>query len=195
MNKIIKVCLLMTVFFGSSISYGQQWQSPQHSSDWGALFGGMLTTLLIHEGAHYAMAEYYGFDVDLDGVSIVYPGWEPTDSQKVRVASAGFQSQWLASELAFNRIQATEYRQFSQGVIAGHIVISLAYLTVLKDEETSDIYSISEATGRSRAELAWALMMPAVLDTMRLTMQSPPKWLKHVSIASKGLGIAASWSF
>ena len=185
---------MLVVFWGST-SYAQQWKNPQYGNDWVSLLGGMFTTLLVHEGAHYAMAEYYGFDADLDGVSIVYPGWDPTPSQKVRVASAGFQSQWLASELAFKRIKVSEYQQFSQGIIAGHVVISLAYLVALKDEDTSDIYSISQATGRSRTELALALMLPGALDTLRLTMQSPPEWLKHVSIASKGLGIAASWSF
>ncbi len=170
------------------------------TTNWKSFLGGAITTLAAHEGSHVLAAKAYDADVDLDGLSIVYPGFEPTPKQQMRVASAGFQGQWLASELAFHKLSSPKIQKdqskksFYTGMVAGHVIISAAYI-FLKDDVRSDIYAISEVSDLSRNEALALLLIPAGLDAARLWMDNPPKWLKNASISSKGLGIAAVWNF
>ena len=62
------------------------------SEKWGAFIGGGLSTIAIHELGHMAVAEYHDIDYEYDGVTIIYPGSDFTDSEHLRVASAGFQN-------------------------------------------------------------------------------------------------------
>ncbi len=169
-------------------------QAASSGRNWQTFLGGALTTLAVHEGSHYFIAKQHGFDVDFSGLSIVYPDWDPSPQQKMRISTAGFQSQWIASELAFAKLEKKTDDAFYQGMVAGHIAISFAY-TVLKEDDTSDIYAISSVSDLSRNQVLAFLLVPASIDAARLWMETPPKWLKNVSIASKGLGIAAIWKF
>ena len=169
-------------------------QAAASRSNWKAFIGGALTTLAVHEGSHYFLAKQYGFDVDFSGPSIVYPNWDPSPQQKMRVSTAGFQGQWIASELAFAKLEKKTSNAFYRGMVTGHIAISFAY-TVLKEDDTSDIYAISSVSDLSRNQVLALLLIPASLDAARLWMKTPPKWLKNVSIASKGLSIVATWKF
>ncbi len=162
--------------------------------NWQAFLGGALTTLAVHEGSHYLIAKQYGFDVGLSGLSIVYPDWDPSPQQKMRVSTAGFQGQWIASEIAFAELEKKTDDGFYQGMVAGHIAISFAY-AILKEDDTSDIYAISSVSDLSRDQVLALLLVPASIDAARLWMEAPPKWLRNVSIASKGLSIAAIWKF
>jgi len=174
--------------------------AASETTNWKSFLGGAITTLAVHEGSHILAAKSYGADVELDGLSLVYPGFDPTPKQKMRVASAGFQGQWLASELAFhklssNKIQENQSKQsFYTGMVAGHVIISAAYI-FLKEDERSDIYAMSKASNLSKNEILALLLIPAGLDAARLWMDNPPSWLKNASISSKGLGIAAVWNF
>ena len=169
-------------------------QAAASRSNWKAFIGGALTTLAVHEGSHYFLAKQYGFDVGFSGLSIVYPDWDPSPQQKMRVSTAGFQGQWIASEIAFAELEKKTGYAFYQGVIVGHIAISFAY-AVLKEDNTSDIYAISSVSDLSRNQVLAFLLVPAGIDAARLRMEAPPKWLRNVSIASKGLSIAAIWKF
>lgn len=179
---------ILVVFFSPSS------QSVAAEIDWKSFLGGALTTFAVHEGSHYFLAKQYGFDVDLSRFSIVYPDWNPSPQQKMRIASAGFQGQWIASELAFAKLEKKGDDAFYQGIVAGHIAISFAY-SVLKEDDTSDIYAMSSVSDLSRNQVLTLLLIPATIDAARLWMKTPPKWLKNVSIGSKGLGIAAIWKF
>ena len=176
------------------VFFSQTSQAVATELNWKSFLGGALTTLAVHEGSHYFLAKQYGFDVDLSGLSIVYPDWNPSPQQKMRIASAGFQGQWIASELAFAKLEKKEHDAFYQGIVAGHIAISFVY-SVLKEDDTSDIYAISSVSDLSRNQVLALLLVPASIDAARLWMEAPPKWLRNVSIASKGLGIAAIWKF
>ena len=179
--------LILTIIFSleSQAAEGRDWQ---------AFLGGALTTLAVHESSHYLIAKQYGFDVGLSGLSIVYPDWDPSPQQKMRVSTAGFQGQWIASEIAFAELEKKTDDAFYQGMVAGHIAISFAY-AVLKEDDTSDIYAISSVSDLSRNQVLAFLLVPAGIDAARLRMEAPPKWLRNVSIASKGLSIAAIWKF
>ena len=190
--RLIRVwCLALFVIFQVVFLPSSHASSNRN---WTGFLGGALTTLVVHESSHYLVAKSYGFDVGVDGVSLVYPDWDPTSRQEMRVATAGFQGQWIVSELAFSRLEKQTNDAYYRGMVTGHIVISFAYVA-LKEDDTSDIYSMSSVSGLSRNELLALLLVPASIDATRLWMDEPPKWLKNVSIASKGLGIAAIWKF
>jgi hypothetical protein len=170
------------------------------SEKWGAFLGGGLSTIVIHELGHMAVAEYHDIDYQYDGVTIIYPGADFTDSEHLRVASAGFQAQWIASEFALGKLARNETltpnsRSFSRGIVAGHAAITFAYMTFLKDHDDGDIAGMSQASGLSNNELALLVAIPAVLDTWRLTANDVPGWVPNLSLAFKGLGLAAIWTF
>jgi hypothetical protein len=181
----------------ASNNSSSSFKKPEH---WQSFLGGAATTLIAHEAAHVLMAKSYDFDVSVDGVSIVYPNWDPTPQQKLRVASAGFQAQWLASEFAFNKLNQKQImsdsrkKEYYQGMVAGHLAISLAYIA-LKEDERSDIYAMANATDLSRNQILTMMLIPAGLDAARLWMDNPPKWLQNASFVSKGFGVAAVWTF
>jgi len=189
-NVIIAVCVMQCPLLVNAST----------DVSWKSFIGGALTTLAVHEASHIVAANSYGADVDVDGLSLVYPGFEPTPRQQMRIASAGFQGQWLASELAFSMLSSDTVKnnkpkeQFYSGIVAGHIAISTAYI-LLKEDARSDIYAMSNVSGLSRNEVLALLLIPAGIDAARLWMDDAPAWLQTVSITSKGLGIAAVWNF
>jgi len=167
---------------------------------WGALISGSLTTIAVHELGHIAVAEYHDIDYKYDGVTLVYPDADLSESEHLRLASAGFQAQWGASEIAFRTLSGAETlteakRSFARGVILGHIATTLAYATILKNHEDGDIEGMSQASGLSNNELALIVSIPAVLDYWRLFGTNVPDWIPAMSIGSKGLGITSIWTF
>ena len=170
------------------------------SIKWGAFLAGGVSTLAIHELGHIAVAEYHDVDYRYDGWTIVYPDADFSDSEHLQIASAGFQAQWLASEIAFrklgkNKFSSANSKEFTRGMVAGHAAISFAYLTFLKDHEDGDIEGMSQATGLSNNELALLVAIPAALDTWRLSSPDVPDWVPKLSVAAKGLGFAAIWTY
>ena len=111
------------------------------------------------------------------------------------MASAGFQSQWLLSELAFHYLDKpdVEQRSVATGAVLAHIAITTAYLTFMKNEEDGDVAGMATALGKSRSSVALTLALPALLDTWRL-FGEPPDWIPHLSRTSKGLGIVWFWN-
>ena len=148
-----------------------------------------------HEIGHFAVAESMNVKAEFDGVTVVYPDSNLTPRQQLRVASAGFQSQWVLSELAFHYLDKpnVEHRGVATGAVLAHIAITTAYLTFLKNHRDGDVAGISAALGKSRSNVALTLALPALLDTWRL-FGEPPDWIPHLSRTSKGLAMVWIWN-
>ena len=81
------------------------------------------------------------------------------------MASAGFQSQWILSELALDYLETKsneKYRKLAEGVVIAHIAITALYLTALKNEETGDVVAMADALQVSRDTVAIALFVRSV---------------------------------
>ena len=148
-----------------------------------------------HEIGHFAVAESMNVKAEFDGVTVVYPDSNLTSRQHLRVASAGFQSQWVLSELAFHYLDKPDEEQHSvaAGAVLAHLGITAAYLTFLRNNEDGDVAGMATALGKSRSNVALTLALPALLDTWRL-FGEPPDWVPHLSRTSKGLGIVWFWN-
>ncbi len=192
----VKSVMLAFALMPTAVS-AQMWSPEMMRADWKSFSFGVLTGIATHEAGHLALAKLGGHEAEFDGITIVYPGEDLEDDERLRLASAGFQTQWILSE---SLLQTHERRRqpmnnFNAGVVSSHILISAAYLTVLYDHEDGDLTGISEATGWSKGLTAAWLALPAALDTWRLMGKSVPDWIPRVSLMSKGLGITAIWTF
>jgi len=85
-------------------------------------------------------------------------------------------------------------KSYYEGMVAGHVLITLANFFLLNNKQ-SDVSNIGEVTNMSSEQVLALALIPAGFDAARLWMDKPPKWLKNASITSKGLGIAAVWSY
>ncbi len=167
--------------------------------DRGNFILGFLTGYAAHELGHIVVSDSLGYESEFDGVTIVYPDANLEGKDLVRISSSGYQFQWVASEIALRyrdkgdlSIAADNY---SAGVVAAHIAISAAYLTVLRDHKDGDIVGLAKGTGFDKNELALTLAIPAVLDTWRLFGNEVPGWVPTISAGSKALGLAWIWNF
>jgi hypothetical protein len=167
------------------------------SSDSTDLVLGGIGMVLGHELGHIGIARSLDIKTDYDGVTVVYPTLTRGSKDQLRVASGGFQAQWLLSELAFHYLdQANTGAQndIAAGAVLGHLAITASYLTILKDDEDGDIAGMANTLDSNRNDVALLLAIPAILDAWRL-FSTPPSWLPHVSRASKGLGLTWIWSW
>lgn len=160
-------------------------------------FGG---SIVIHEALHWATASALGYDPVYDGFTIKYKADEPmSESDRLRISSAGILGQWLASEIAFhfgrNGPSDSDVNTFAAGIVVGEILTTAAYMTFLKDNEEGDVYGISEATGWSTDQVAALIAIPAILDTWRLLDSTQPKWLPVAAQVFKGAGIVFVWTY
>lgn len=167
--------------------------------DQGSFAWGFFSGYAAHELGHLLVAGRLGYDSEFDGVTIVYPDAELEGRDLVRISSAGFQAQWLASELALRYREepglSLSADNYSAGVVAAHIAISAAYLSLLMHHPDGDIEGLSKGTGISRQQLALTLAIPALLDSWRLFGESTPAWVPAVSAGSKALGLTWIWTF
>jgi hypothetical protein len=169
---------------------------PLDQFDLTGLVVGAAGMVLGHELGHFALAASMDIDAEFDGVTVVYPGTDLSSQQQARVASAGFQSQWLLSELAFHFLDKPDAapNSIAAGVVLGHLGITAAYLSFLKNEKEGDVAGMANAFGKNRTDLALLLAVPALLDGWRL-FGKPPDWVPVLSRAGKGLGLAWIWSW
>lgn len=197
--KKTKIFLVLFFVLTSLPSHtkAQLWSLKDTKNNWLSFSLGTIAGIAVHELGHITVAELTGHDVEYEGATIVYPDIEPEGKDRLRLASAGFQAQWILSEslLRIHEQKEEPMGGFSAGAVASHIFISAAYLTFLYDHEDGDLVGISEATGWSKEAVAAWLALPAMMDTWRLMGSSVPKWVPMVSIMSKGIGIAVVWSF
>ncbi len=195
---LLRIVLLLTCLLPASGSADGWSVGELHTDKKSALFG-FLGGLLAHELGHISVATLRGIDFEFDGLSIVYPESDLSAKNRLLVASAGFQVQWLASEIAFRHLENSQddmaAMNAAAGVILGHLGITAAYLTFLKNHSQGDIQGMSEATGISNDQLALAVAIPAVLDGWRLFATTTPKWVPPVSALTKGIGMAWVWTY
>lgn len=180
-------------------TYAQSVSLDQLKQHWGPTLGGAVTTIALHEAGHLLVAGIEDADPYFDGLTIKYNQFDGSDRQGLRLSSAGFQAQWITSEYAFRRLKQSDLndqqKAWNAGLILGHIGITAAYLTFLKDEEFGDVTGIANATGLSNSEVIALLTIPAILDTWRLFGEQSPKWAAWTSKGYKVLGITAIWTF
>ncbi len=165
-----------------------------HVDFWVGAVGG----LLVHELGHVVVGMSYGGNPQLSHGSIVYPNSSFSRKASMRVSSAGFQAQWLLTEISFAALKHHNnelYHRYYQGAIAMHLAISTTYLLRLKDMPTSDIYTASQTSHVSRNALAWAIFLPAALDAYRLMGNDVPDWVSHVSLGIKAAEVGYMWQF
>lgn len=154
---------------------------------------GFAGGIAIHEMGHMAVASAEGDRVGYDGLSLVYSPQFASRSDWLRVSTAGFQAQWLATEAAFYyREKAPD---LAIGVISSHIAITAAYLTFLKNNPQGDTVGASRASGLSTNQLILAAAVPALLDGWRLFGTDIPAWVAPLSIGFKGGCMTAIWAY
>jgi hypothetical protein len=182
----------------AAVATAQAWDAQATRRQPGPFLAGMAAGVLAHEAGHALVATVKGYDIGVQGASIVYPDARMTPSDHLQVASAGIQTQWLLSEYLLRQHEAHPEQPlspFKAGVVMSHVTISAAYLLVLKDYDTSDLYGIAQETGLTTTELAALIAVPAALDYWRLTGKSVPRWVPMVSAGYKGAGVVAAWTF
>ena len=175
------------------------WSLSQTGNKTSAFLLGFASGYLAHEAGHVIVASTKGYNVSLDGLTIIYPKANMSESDSLQVSTAGFQAQWLASEAAFlyrskNELTPTS-DNFTAGVVCAHLAITTAYLTVLKNHPEGDSYGTSQTTGLSTGQLAAMIAVPALLDTWRLFGDDVPKWVPALSVGTKGAGLVAIWTY
>ena len=196
MKQISTLLLLTALLIPTSV---EAWSLRQIGDKTGAFLLGFTTGYLVHEAGHVIVAKSKGYNVKLDGLTIIYPDALMSNSDQLQVASAGFQAQWLTTEAAFYYRSKKELSptsdNFTAGLISSHLAITAAYLTVLRDHTEGDTYSMAEATDLSTGQIAALLTVPAVLDTWRLFGEDVPKWVPALSVGFKGAGFIAVWTY
>ncbi len=175
------------------------WSVGELHKDSKSVLFGFLGGLFAHELGHMSVATLRGIDFEFDGLSIVYPESDLSDKDRLLVASAGFQVQWITSEIAFHYLEKGKddlaAMNTAAGVILSHLGITAAYLTFLKNHSQGDIEGMAEATGISNDQLALAVAVPAVLDGWRLLGTTTPNWVPRLSALTKGIGVAWVWTY
>jgi hypothetical protein len=178
-------------------AWGQGWSLRE--ADWGSVTLGIVSGIAAHEAGHLVVAKSKGYRVGHEGLSITYPGTDYTRSGQLQLASAGYQTQWVLSELALRddswQERKTPPGDFGAGVVCSSIGVSLAYLTVLKHQYNGDVYGISRASGMSHDRAALMMAIPAALDTWRLFGDDVPEWVPNLSVMGKGLAMAWIWTY
>ncbi|MEI6520871.1 MAG: hypothetical protein WCO98_12655 [bacterium] len=163
-------------------------------ADNGAFLAGMATTVAVHESGHLLTAASLGYKVKIKGASITYIG-NMSDRDHLRLASAGFQTQWILTESIFCANENKKMSDYERGIIAGHIAITAAYLTILMNHPESDTRGIKDSAQINNLTTAAIIAVPAALDYWRVFGKNSPKWVPLVSSGCKYVGIAAVWSY
>lgn len=195
LSKILRCWLMIACLNALCLSHtvhAEGWSLRDIGDEPGSFLSGLASGVALHELGHVLVASSKGYTVGHDGVSIVYGARKMSSNDQQRIASAGFQAQWIASEFAFSAREKTD-SEFAAGIICAHLAISAAYLTVLKNQSLGDTVGYANATGLGTDRVVLIAAIPAVLDTWRLFGDDVPKWIPALSIASKGTLITAIW--
>jgi hypothetical protein len=176
---------------------GEGWSLGE--ADWGRLSMGIVSGIAAHEMGHLVVAKSKGYRVSHDGMSLTYPGADFTRSGQLQLASAGYQTQWVLSELVLRdddwQERKTPPSDFGAGVVLSSVGVSVAYLTVLKNQYNGDVYGVSRASGMSHDRAALLMAIPAALDAWRLLGDEVPEWVPNLALASKSVEMAWIWSY
>lgn len=199
-RRLLSIAWMAAIaLFNPPVARAQTVDLDTLGTHWQATLGGAAATIVAHEFGHLLVGATEDAEPYFDGLSIKYRHYDGTDRQGLRLSSAGFQAQWLVSEYAFHRLHSSPgepgSRAWNAGLILGHLGITAAYLTFLRDHEDGDVTGIVSATGLSTAEVLTLISLPAVLDGWRLFGNDTPRWAGWVAPGMKGLGITAIWTF
>lgn len=198
-SVLFLLSLLVTFSSPSSAKSDVVWGFSDIHTHPTSFFAGFAAGILFHELGHITVASVKGYQVGVDNFTIVYPHAMMTRADSLQVSSAGFQAQWLLSEVVLQSHElAKDHRKFTNaeaGLVCSHLTITAAYLLILKNQPKGDITGISQATGLSRDTITVMVCIPAALDYWRLTGHHVPRWVPALSATSKGLEIAAVWHF
>lgn len=196
--SLMRLTLLLLALLPAH-AYGEGWEFDAGRTEFGQFALGLVGGVVAHEAGHYVVATSKGYDVGFDGLSIIYPGAAFTDSDHLQVASAGFQTQWLLTELVLRNRDGSEMRgapgDFGAGVVCAHLAITAAYVIYLKDHPLGDVVGMADATGYSNNQIMLALAVPGVLDAWRLFGNDVPHWVPQLSLLGKGVGMAWAWTY
>ncbi len=199
MKHLVRFCLIIGLALSPTIAQAQLVDLANLKSNWPIMLGGIAVTIAGHELGHFLVAEIEDADAYFDNFTVKYRNQDDSDQQALRLSSAGFQSQWIISELAFAELTQPSLSSNKQallgGLVLGHIAITAAYLAVLKDHQEGDTTGIAGATSYSSNDIAWAIALPAAIDAWRLFGKQTPRWAPWVSAGAKAGGIAAVWQF
>lgn len=193
---LIRLILLLLALL-PTYARSEGWSLDSEHTGFGKFALGLVGGVVAHEAGHYVVATSLGYDVGFNGLSIVYPGAVFTDSDHLQVASAGFQTQWLLTELVLRDGggRRAPPGDFGAGVVCAHLAITAAYVVYLKDHPLGDVVGMADATGYSNNQIMLALAVPGVLDAWRLFGNDVPQWVPQLSLLGKGVGIAWAWSY
>ena len=193
------VCLVLALALPAGVARADGWSFREGGTGWENFAFGFAAGIAAHETGHMLVAASKGYPVSHDGLSLTYPGVDFTRAGQLQLASAGFQVQWVLSELVLRDANGEEHTRppsdFGAGVVSSYLGVSFAYLTFLKNQYTGDVYGISRATGMSHDRVALLAAIPAVLDGWRLFGDDVPRWVPALSLASKGIAAAWIWSY
>lgn len=168
-------------------------------ADWGEVMLGAFSGIVAHETGHLVVAKSKGYPVGHDGLSITYPGAVYTGPGQFQLASAGYQVQWMWSEAVLRdehwHERAGPPTDFGAGVVLSSAAVSLAYLTVLKEQYNGDVYGMSNATGLSHDRIALLMAIPAAVDTWRMMGSDVPSWVPRLGLAGKLVRMTWIWTY
>ncbi len=200
MSYTIRQLLIFIIFIVmTDHAVADSWEFSRFKNNRGAFIAGFFSGYAAHELGHFMVADSFGFDAEFDGVTIVYPGANMTDAEQLQVSSAGFQVQWLVSEVALRYRRDKKLTDFGDnynaGLVGAHLAITAAYMTVLLNHEDGDLQGMSEATGISNDKLAVLVAIPALLDAWRLFGSNVPEWVPTLSAGAKGVIFTWIWTY
>ena len=199
MTRIFQPLLLFIALLQPFNAHSEGWEFDFERTKFGDFALGLAGGILAHEAGHYVVATSKGYKVGRDGLSITYPGAKFAGTDQLKIASAGFQTQWLLAELIFRNGSGKQLKSapddFGAGIVCAHLAITAAYAIYLKDHQLGDVVGMSEATGLSNNQIMLALAVPGALDAWRLFGNDVPEWVPELSVLGKGLGIAWAWTY
>ena len=199
MNRFASIAILFLYTLLPVKAFGEGWSFSDARPEWGKFALGLVSGIAAHEAGHYVVATSKGYKVSTDGLYVVYPDAKFRGSDQLKIASAGFQTQWLLTELVLRDRDGKEMKEppgnFGAGVVCAHLGITLVYLTVAKNNQRGDIVGMTQNTDYTRNQLALALAVPGILDAWRLFGHDVPEWVPQVSLLGKGIGITRIWTY
>ena len=190
-NLLIVITVVLWLYPACAIS--TEWSPPETTTDWMKFTSGMATCIAVHELSHVLVALESGYTIHHDGLSITYSPEIRSRANHLRIASAGLQGQWIASEAAF--AAGGKEGNFTSGIISGHLAITLAYIVVLRNHPEGDTVGIASASGLNVNQVVSLAVLPAILDAWRLFGNEVPRWVPVLSLALKGAEVSWVWTF
>jgi hypothetical protein len=124
----------------------------------------------------------------------------PGPRGKYAIVSAGYEVQHISDEIILSRAPniRAEYAPYRKGILLFNVFLSCMYaaasLTGTQDPH-GDLAGMTRASGYDHVFLSAALLLPAVLDTVRYALPRTSRWSAWASRGSKLLFVGINVSF